>query len=177
MVRAFFKTFAFWALAFLATGVQAEPAKTETAPSPWKFSAGISAGTLTPVMLEASVGYKAITLHVEGFGFHEGKNDYWCGVRGALTYSIFYSLPFSLELGVGGGYEFAEAPNEIHRALNQANNAMYLYPYNYRELLDVSGVLRINLLGFFSQISFPALRFKDHDSPDYYWRIGYMVNF
>lgn len=145
--------------------------------TPWHFGAGVSAGRLTPVMLEGSVRYKAATLHVAGFGFHKGANDFWCGIRGNIGWTFLRDFPFNLFLGVGGGYEFAEAPNEMHRAVNRANNAMYLYPYNYKELLDITADLRINLFGVFTQISFPAYRFKDHDAPDFSWRVGYLMEF
>jgi len=175
MQRALFKTIAILALAICAPNAQ--PLPTGQTDSPWRLGAGVSAGKLTPVMLEAMAGYKAATLHVGGFGIHQGPNEFWCGVRGTLTYALFYTLPFSIELGASVGYEFAEAPNEIHKAMNKANEANYLYPYNYKEILDLSAAIRINLFGFFSQISYPALRFKDHDSPDYNWRVGYLVEF
>lgn len=176
MLRKFSRTIAILAFALCASAT-AETLPVKQDASPWHFGAGISAGRLTPVMLEASAGYKAVNLHVSGFGFHKGPNEFWCGMRGFLAFSLFYTLPFSVELGASVGYEFAEAPNEIHRAVNKANDAHVLYPYDYKELLDVSPAVRINLFGFFSQIAVPALRFKDHDSPDYNWRVGYMVNF
>ena len=176
MLRAISRTIAVLAFALCASAT-AESLPTERESSPWHFGAGVSAGRLTPVMLEASAGYKAVNLHIGGFGFHKGQNDFWCGMRGTLAYTLFYTLPFSIELGASVGYEFAEAPNEIHRSVNKANEARLLYPYNYKELLDVSPALRINLFGFFSQVAFPVLRFKDHDAPDYNWRIGYIASF
>ena len=149
---------------------------TAKAPS-WQFGAGVSIGSLTPVMIEGSATYKALSMHVSGFGVYKGTNDFWCGVRGGIGWRIPHDLPFSMELGLGGGYEFAEAPNEIHKAINDANDANYLYPYNFKESLDISGEIRIHLFGFFSQLSFPIYNFREHDAPFMLWRIGYIAEF
>ena len=152
-------------------------AATVHADSPWKFEAGISAGSLTPVMVEAGIGYKAALLHVGGFGFHKGANDFWCGVRGGLDWTFFRKLPFHIDAGFGAGYEYAQAPNKIHQAVNKANDAKYLYPYNYKESLDISSEVRVHLLGFFTQIDIPLHNFMDHDAPKWLWRAGYLVEF
>lgn len=145
--------------------------------SPWRFEAGVSAGQPTPVMIEAGIGYKALTLHLEGLGIHKGENDFWCGFRGGFDWTFFRELPFRVDLGVGGGYEFAEAPNKMHQALNKANGAMYLYPYNYKESLDVSAEIRIHLFGFFTQVAYPIYYFMKHDEPAILWRAGYLAEF
>ena len=164
-------------LCMAAVPALASPADSTAETSPWKFGAGVSFGKLTPVMIEGSIAYKAATLHVAGLGFHKGANDFWCGMRGSFGWRIPKDLPFSVELGVGGGYEFAEAPNAIHQAVNDANGAKYLYPYNYKEGLDISGEIRIHLFGLFSQISLPIYKFKDHDAPSMLWRVGYVMEF
>ena len=145
--------------------------------SPWRFEAGISAGQPTPVMVEAAVGYKAITAHMEGFGVYKGENDFWCGLRGGLGWTFLRELPFRIDIGVGGGYEFAEAPNKMHQALNEANGAMYLYPYNYKESLDISAEVRVHIFGFFTQVGYPIHYFMKHDEPTILWRAGYLAEF
>lgn len=146
--------------------------------SSWRFEAGVSVGNPTPLALVAGIGYKAVILHAEGLGAHNGPNDYWCGYRGSLDWSFFRNKPFSLDIGIGGGYEFAEAPNKLHQALNDANDAMYLYPYNFIETLDVSAEIWAHLYGFFTQVIYPIHYFKEHDAPEYiHWRIGYLVQF
>ena len=125
-------------------------AATAHADSPWKFEAGISAGSLTPVMVEAGIGYKA---------------------------ALFRKLPFHIDAGFGAGYEYAQAPNKIHQAVNKANDAKYLYPYNYKESLDISSEVRVHLFGFFTQIDIPLHNFMDHDAPKWLWRAGYLVEF
>lgn len=176
MLRAFFKATALFALA-LCVSAHSEMRPTEQGKSPWYFGAGISAGRLTPVMVEGSIGYRAATLHIAGFGVHNGANDFWCGIRGSIGWRIPQALPFSIEFGIGGGYEFAEAPNEMHKAFNKANDANLLYPYNFKEILDVSATTRINLFGFFTQLSFPIYTFMNHDTPNMLWRAGYLVEF
>ncbi len=151
---------------------------THAAPaSPWRFEAGVSAGQPTPVMVEAAVSYKALTAHMGGFGVHQGENEFWCGLRGGLGWTFFYELPFRVSLGVGGGYEFAEAPNKMHQALNRANKATYLYPYNYKESLDVSAEVRVHIFGFFTQVGYPIHYFMKHDEPTILWRAGYLAEF
>ena len=147
------------------------------AESPWRFQAGVSAGRLTPVIIETGIGYKAALLHIGGFGFHNDANDFWCGVRGGLDWTFLRHLPFHIDAGIGAGYEYAQAPNKMHQAVNKANKAKYLYPYNYKESLDVSAEMRIHLFGFFSQIDIPLHNFMEHDAPDMLWRIGYLVEF
>ena len=143
----------------------------------WQFEAGLSVGRPTPIMINGGVGYKNVFFRAMGGGFRFGPDDFWTGFRGSVAWKFFRELPFSLDLGLGGGYAFAKAPNEIHKAMNKANNANLLYPYNYKEILDVSAAVRINLLGFFTQISMPVYNFMEHDAPRYNWRIGYLVEF
>ena len=159
------------------TAYAGETAQDSGKDSPWRFQAGVSAGRLTPVMVEAGIGYKAALLHVAGLGFHHGPNDFWCGVRGGIDWTFFRRLPFSIDGGIGGGYEFAAAPNKMHQAVNKANDAKYLYPYNYRENLDVSAEVRLHLFGLFTQIDIPLHSFMKHDAPKYLWRAGYLVEF
>ena len=78
---------------------------------------------------------------------------------------------------MGGGYEFAEAPNKMHQALNEANGAMYLYPYNYKESLDISAEVRVHIFGFFTQVGYPVYYFMDHEAPTILWRAGYLAEF
>ena len=80
-------------------------------------------------------------------------------------------------MGVNGGYEFAEAPNKMHQALNDANGAIILYPYNFVETADISAEARVHLYGFFTQVGYPIYHFMDHDAPTINWRAGYMVEF
>ncbi len=145
--------------------------------SPWRFSTGVSVGNPTPMALVAGIGYKSILLHVEGLGAHNGPNDFWCGARGGLDWTFFWKHPFSIDLGFSGGYEYAEAPNKMHQAVNDANGAIILYPYNYVEVLDISAEIRVHLFGFFTQIGYPIYHFMDHDAPTINWRAGYMVEF
>jgi len=159
------------------TAYAGETAQDSGKDSPWRFQAGVSAGRLTPVMVEAGIGYKAALLHVAGLGFHHGPNDFWCGVRGGIDWTFLRKLPFSIDGGIGGGYEFAAAPNKMHQAVNKANDAKYLYPYNYRENLDVSAEVRFHLFGLFTQIDIPLHSFMKHDAPKYLWRAGYLVEF
>ena len=165
------------ALCALSVSSFAEPGKNGAEASPWRFGAGVSAGSLVPIMLEGSVSYKAFTTHLGGFGYHHGPRDFWCGMRGGIGWTLLRGLPFHIDGGIGGGYEFAEAPNGMHLAVNDANKANYLYPYNFKESLDVSAEIRIHLFGFFSQLSFPIYNFKNHDAPDMLWRIGYLAEF
>ncbi|MCQ2054057.1 MAG: hypothetical protein MJY82_02045 [Fibrobacter sp.] len=87
-------------------------------------------------------------------------------------------MPFSLDVGFGGGYEYAEAPNKMHQAMNKANNALLLYPYNFVETLDIAPEIWVHLYGFFTQVIYPVHYFKKHDAPEYiHWRAGYLVKF
>ena len=65
----------------------------------------------------------------------------------------------------------------MHQAVNKANDAKYLYPYNYKESLDISAEVRFHLFGLFTQIDIPLYNFMKHDAPDYLWRVGYLVEF
>lgn len=159
-----------------ATAVSASDGK-DRGNSPWRFSTGVSVGNPTPMALVAGIGYKSVLVHVEGLGAHNGPNDFWCGIRGGLDWTFFWRHPFSIDAGFSGGYEYAEAPNKMHQAVNDANGAIILYPYNYVEVLDVSAEIRVHLFGFFTQIAYPIHYFMNHDEPDILWRIGYLVEF
>lgn len=145
--------------------------------SNWRFVSGVSVGNITPVSLHLGLGYKAIIFSFDGLGAHDGPNDYWCGIHGNLSWTFFRDLPYSIDVGVGGGYQYAEAPNRMHQALNDANGAIYLYPYNFKEVLDISAEIGIHLYGIFTRIGYPIYYIKNHDEPSILWRIGYMMQF
>lgn len=150
---------------------------TGKAESPWKFEAGVSAGRPTPLMLLAGLSYKSVVFRTQAFGLHFGGNDFWCGYRGSLLWTLFRDLPFSLDLGFGGGYEFAEAPNGYNKALNKAQGERYVRSYNYKESLDVSAEIWARIFGFYTQIGIPIHYFQKHDEPSILWRIGYIKQF
>lgn len=135
---------------------------------------GISAGDPAPLSVVAGVGYKAAVMRIQGMGWENGENDYWCAMRGGLAWTFFRKLPFNFDLGIGGGYSFAEAPNGMHKALNEANGAMYVLPYNYEESLDLSVEVWVHLYGIFTQLSYPVHYFMDHTKPTLLWRAGYL---
>ena len=143
---------------------------------PLRAVAGVSIGRQTPIMATLGLGYHHAILYVEGMGIHKGDNDFWCGLRGNLSWTLFWNKPFNLDLGVSGGYEYARAPNGMHQALNDANNLTVVFPYNYKESLDVGVEIRAHLYGFYSQVGYPLYHFRKHDEPTLTWRMGYMVN-
>lgn len=145
--------------------------------SPWQFEVGVSAGKPTPIMINAGVSKDNILFRVEGGGWHLGSNEFWVGYRGNLAWEFFHELPFSLDLGISGGYAFAKAPNEIHRALNRAGKRRYVRSYNYKETLDISIDVRPNIYGFFTQLAIPLHYFKKHNEPTVLWRVGYAYRF
>ena len=145
--------------------------------SPWQFEVGASVGRPTPIMLNVGVGYKNGFFRVAAGGWHLEPNEFWVGYRGSLAWKFFRELPFSLDLGLGGGYAFAKAPNEIHRALNNANKKRYVRSYNYKESLDISAEIRANIYGVFTQLGIPLHYFMKHDEPTVLWQVGYAYKF
>lgn len=145
--------------------------------NPWRFEAGFGARNTTPVVVVAGISYNDFGLRLQGLGMHHGSNDYWCGIRGSLLWTFFGDLPFNFDVGIGGGYEYAEAPNKMHQAINQANGGIIVYPYNFKENLDVSLEIWTHLYGFYTQISVPAYLFKEHDVPSLLWGAGYTIRF
>ncbi len=143
---------------------------------PLRAFAGVSIGRQTPIMATLGLGYQNTILYVEGMGIHKGDNDFWCGLRGNLSWTLFWDKPFNLDLGVSGGYEYARAPNGMHQALNDANNLMVVFPYNYKETLDIGIEIRAHLYGFYSQVGYPLYHFRKHDKPTLTWRMGYMAS-
>ena len=145
--------------------------------SPWQFEIGATAGKPTPIMIHAGVGYENVFFRVAGGGMHLGSNELWVGYRGNLAWKFFRELPFTLDLGISGGYAFAKAPNEIHRALNNANKKRYVRSYNYKESLDISAEIRADIYGVFTQLGIPLHYFMKHDEPTVLWQIGYAYRF
>ena len=143
----------------------------------WRLDAGLGSRAQAPIVLIGGVGYKSAVIRAQGMGIHNGPNDFWCSFRGSLLWTFFRDLPFNFDVGVGGGYEYAEAPNKMHQALNNANKGKYLYPYNYKEIADVSLEIWTHLYRLYTQISVPAYQFKEHDSNSILWGVGYMVEF
>lgn len=144
--------------------------------SPLRATAGASIGRQSPVMAALGIGYQNAILYVEGMGIHKGDNDFWCGLRGAIAWTFFWDSPFNLDLGIAGGYEYARAPNGMHQALNEANGKTFVFPYNYKESLDLGVEIRAHLYGFYSQVGYPLYHFRKHDEPTLTWRMGYMVS-
>lgn len=144
---------------------------------PWKAEVGFGSRNISPMVVVAGVSYKDIGLRFQGLGQHSGPNDYWCGARGTLYWKFFSSLPFNFDVGIGGGYEYAEAPNKMHQAINHANDGMIVYPYNFKENLDISLEIWTHLYGFYTQISVPAIQIREHDAPDILWGVGYTAQF
>ena len=126
-------------------------------------------------MATLGLGYKNAILYIEGLGVHKKENDFWCGLRGNLSWTLFWDLPFNLDLGVSGGYEYARAPNKMYQALNESNGKILIYPYNYKESAEISLEVRAHLYGFYSQVAYPVHHFRKHDEPSLIWRMGYMV--
>lgn len=146
--------------------------------SPWNFEVGIGTRSLTPIVLLGGFSYNNLNFRLQGLGFHNGPRDYWCGVRGSLLWTLFNNSPFQISLGLGSGYEYAQAPNDMHKALNEANHAKYVYTYNYKENFDVSAEAWTNIYGIYTQISIPLYRFRTHDVSNYpKWSAGYIFKF
>ena len=160
-----------------STGNAAESEQTKAHGSPWQFEAGISAGRPTPIMINAGVGYNNFFFRVMGGGFHLDHDEYWVGFRGSFAWKFFRELPFSLDLGLGSGYAFANAPNGYLRTLNRANNKRLVRPYNYKESLDISAEVRANIYGVFSYIAIPVHCFMKHNEPTVIWQVGYAYRF
>lgn len=144
--------------------------------SNWRFNAGLGIRNQTPVVAIAGIGYKEIIFRAQGMGYIHDKNDYWCGFRGSLLWTFFKDSPFNLDAGIGAGYEYARAPNEMHEALDDANG-LIAYPYNYKELGDFSIELWTHLYGFYTQISVPTQKLIEHDTPKLLWGAGYIFEF
>lgn len=157
--------------------VQAYPAKASEQAGNLRIEAGAGLSNQEPITLIAGVGYKSFIARVQGLGAHSGANDFWCGLRGSFLWTFFEDLPFNFDVGVGSGYFFAEAPNKMNQAINAANKARYLYPYNYKEVLDISLEIWAHLYGFYTQVSVPAYRFMEHDAPSIFWGAGYIYSF
>lgn len=143
----------------------------------WHFEAGAGIRNQTPLVLVGGVSYDRWMVRIQGLGFKNGPKDFWCGIQSSFLMSIFKESPFNVSVGIGAGYEYAQAPNEMHSALNQANKATYLYPYNNKEILDVSGEIWANIYGFYTQISIPVYKFMNHSAPNLLWGIGYLYQF
>jgi hypothetical protein len=152
-------------------------AKDVSKKSPWTFEAGISAGRPTPIMVNAGVGYNNIFFRAMGGGMYFGTDDFWVGYRGGFAWEFFRELPFTLDLGIGGGYAFAKAPNGYLKALNKANDERMVRSYNYKESLDISVEVRASIYGAFTQIGIPVQYFMKHDEPTVLWQVGYAYKF
>ena len=163
--------FAFFLVAF---SVSASAAKPE---SPWQYEIGLSGGRPTPIMLNAGIGYQNVFFRAMGGGIHFGPDDFWVGFRGSFSWKFFRELPFSLDLGLGTGYAFAKAPNEVLKALNRANDKRLVRSYNYKESLDISAEVRANIYGIFTQLGIPLHYFMKHDEPTVIWQVGYAYSF
>ena len=146
-------------------------------PSSWQFEAGASAGRPTPILLNAGVGYKNLFFRAMAGAMYFGTDDYWVGYRGGFSWEFFHGLPFTLSPGIGCGYAFAKAPNEIYKAMNRANSTIYVRSYNYKEVLDISMEMRASIYGFFTYIAVPVHGFMKHDEPSVIWQVGYAYKF
>jgi hypothetical protein len=143
----------------------------------FRFNLGAGIRNQTPVVAIGGIGFMNVQFNVQGMGFHNGPNDFWCGIRGSLLWRFYKDQPFHIDAGIGGGYEYAEAPNEMHRELNKANEIKTVVPYNFQEVGDISIELWTHLYGIYTQISIPVKRYKEHDVKKLLWGAGYMFEF
>lgn len=148
-----------------------------SAESPWNFEIEASAGKPAPLLLLAGVRYNGAYLRAEGLGNHKKANDYWCGARGSLGFDVLNRPEWGLELGASAGYSYAEAPDGMHRALNKANGATYLYPYHKEETLDISAEAGVRIFGIHTRVEIPFLYPRGNKKPSLLWRAGYMFIF
>ncbi len=145
--------------------------------SAWQFEAGISAGRPTPIMINLGASRENVVFRIMGGGWHLDPDEFWIGYRGSVAWKFFYKLPFSIDLGLGGGYAFAKAPNQVFKALNRANHKRFVRSYNYKESLDISAEIRANIYGVFTHIGIPIYYFMKHNEPNVFWQVGYAYSF
>ena len=143
----------------------------------WRFNLGAGIRNQTPVVAVGAIGYKEVILRVQGMGYIHTKREFWSCIRGSLLWTFFKDYPFNIDAGVGGGYEYARAPNRMHQTLNRLNEDWYILPYNYKEVGDVSLELWTHLYGIYTQISVPVKWIAEHDAPKLLWGAGYMFEF
>ena len=143
------------------------------------FEFGIGTHNQAPILLTLGYHINNLGLRLQGSAYYNDDNDYWCAYRFSTYWKFFRELPFNIDFGLSVGYAFANAPNKMHQALNDANGARYTYPYNYKELEDFSADLWAHLYGFYTQVSVPLYKVADHDhdSPNILWGAGYMIQF
>ena len=163
----FFKTFALAVFLAATCGYASD----------WRINAGIGIRNQTPIVAIAGFGYKEAILRVQGMGYYKEENEYWCGIRGSLLWTFFRGMPFNLEAGIGGGYEYARAPNKMYQAISKANEDMYMLGHDYKEIGDISVELWTRLYGFYTQISVPTRKFVEHDAKKLLWGTGYIFEF
>ena len=143
----------------------------------FRFNLGAGVRDQTPVVAIAGIGYKEVIFRVQGMGMIHTKNHFWSCIRGSLLWTFFKDLPFQIDAGVGGGYEYARIANEMHKAINEANEVNTLFNYDYKEIADVSMELWTHLYGVYTQISIPVKKIREHDTHRLHWGAGYMYEF
>jgi hypothetical protein len=155
---------------------------TEKAPtSKWTPEIGISIGSPAPLFLSVGLHYQFLNkvgafIRTEGLGSHTRKNDYWCGARGAIGFSLFRDQPFFLESGVSVGYFYARAPNRIQQIFNEINQGYYFYEYDWNEFYDISINVGIHLYGVHVRTELPLFS-GGNTSYSLLWRVGYLWSF
>lgn len=157
----------------LLGAVHSGAAEAPKQPSDIKIEVGIGTRNQAPLVLVAGLDFRSLAFRVQGMGMHYGENDFWASIRGSLLWTCFSELPFKFDVGIGAGYEYAEAPNKMHQAINNANKKKYVYPFNYKEELDISMEMWVHMYGLYTQISVPFYQFKDHDAQNVLWGVGF----
>jgi hypothetical protein len=119
---------------------------TEKAPtSKWTPEIGISIGSPAPLFLSVGLHYQFLNkvgafIRTEGLGSHTRKNDYWCGARGAIGFSLFRDQPFFLEsLEALSNMQF-EILQGASKALKK--NGLLVYATCSQERVETTGVLK-----------------------------------
>lgn len=169
----------FYYLIFLLIGFSFATEK--VAIKTWTPEIGISIGSPAPLFLSAGLHYQfsekvGTFIRAEGLGSHSQKNDYWCGGRGTLGFSLFRDHPFFLESGVSLGYFYARAPNYIHKLFNELNQGYFFYEYDWNEFYDVSIMAGIHLYGIHIRTELPLFS-GGNTSYSLLWRVGYLWSF
>jgi hypothetical protein len=145
--------------------------------SPWHFEFGVSTGEPVPLTLLGGIRYEIFYLRAEGLMYYEKQDTYWCGGRSSFGVDFFTHQSWGVEIGLSGGYAYATAPNGMHRAINEANDAYYLYNNDWEEIADISAEIGVRWFGFHTRLEVPYYYITGTKKPLFLWRLGYIMIF
>jgi len=116
--------------------------------------------------------YRAATFRVSDGFFWNAPATWWSSTRGELLYSPIHQRWYGLGVGVATTYYYAQAPDSMAMAINNAIGSYAILDHQFEQWVGVGPALSIRYWGALWQCSLPLWQWGDFRRR-FEWRAGF----